>query len=152
MLSDTTRIVLLVAIIGICVIYHIQYMCQKNPSEPFTKLRAMVYSILIPIPILYIPSIVTDLRAIPKECPSNKSITVICNGVSYIDWFYIQNMMILWYPLMTLLVWFWFDYKYLKWQGLGWYSSRRVANGFVIILSIFMWFPILYVRNFLLGD
>ncbi len=152
MLSETTKIILLIAIISICIIYHILYMYKKNPSEPFTKLRAMVYSILIPIPILYIPSIFTDLRAIPKDCPSNKSITVICNGITYIDWFYIQNMMILWYPLMTLLVWFWFDYKYLKWQGLGSYCNRRAAISFIIILSFLMFIPILYVRNFLLGD
>ena len=151
MLSDTTRIILLIVIITICLVYHILYMGKKNPSEPFTKLRAMVYSILIPIPIFYIPSIFTALNRIPKDCPANKSMTVICDGVTYIDWFYIQNMIGLCYPLMTLLVWYWFDFKYLKWKGVGSYRSRQASNLLIIILSFLMLLPLLYIRNFLLG-
>ena len=152
MLFDAIKGILLVIIISICLVYHIRYLCKKNPSEPFTKLRAMIYSILIPIPIFYIPSIFTAFQTIPKECPSNKSVIIICNGVTYIDWFYIQNMIGLCYPLMTLLVWYWFDFKYLKWRGVGSCRRAKATRTLIIILSFLMLLPLLYVRNFLLRN
>lgn len=121
MLEKITGIVLLI----LCFFWILYILCQKRENEKIRKVYIFVFSLFLPIPFVFIPTLLNSISL------KNESL--------FIDWHWIQEGAILiFYPILSLMTFLISDrLNHSIWRT--WREYSTIVGFFCLSLFIITW-------------